>query len=137
MSTGAPTVRSLDNRMDDLEREFLIFRARMDTIVSLQKWIAGFAFASMLTVIIQMFSVSFYAGNLLEKVNTQGTAVGKFQDKIETQGTAIQEIKADLREVKKEITAQGTAFQEMKAELREIRKELGLVRDELKKLQKQ
>lgn len=98
MSTGTPTVRSLDTRIDDLEKEFLTFQARMDMIISLQKWIAGFVLATLVAVVIQTFSISFGAGRLQEKVENQAAAV-----------------------------------QEMKVELREIRKDLVVIREELQK----
>lgn len=62
MSTGMPTVRSLDTRIDDLEKEFLTFQARIDMIISLQKWIGGFVLATLVAVAIQTFSISFAAG---------------------------------------------------------------------------
>ena len=98
MSTGTPTVRSLDTRIDDLEKEFLTFQARIDMIISLQKWIAGFVLATLVAVVIQTFSISFGAGRLQEKVENQAAAA-----------------------------------QEMKVELREIRKDLAVIRDELQK----
>ena len=98
MSTGAPTVRSLDSRIDDLEKEFPTFQARMDMIVSLQKWITGFVLATLVTVIIQTFSISFAAGRLQEKVENEATAI-----------------------------------QEMKTELRDMRKDVGLIREDLQK----
>ena len=98
MSTGTPTVRSLDTRIDDLEKEFLTFQARIDMIISLQKWIAGFVLATLVAVVIQTFSISFGAGRLQEKVENQAAAA-----------------------------------QEMKVELREVRKDLAVIRDELQK----
>ena len=83
MSTGTPTVRSLDMRIDDLEKEFLTFPARMDRIVSLQKWVGGFVLATLVAVVIQTFSISFGAGRL--------------QEKVDNQATAIQEMKTELR----------------------------------------
>ena len=109
--------------MDDLEKEFLTFQARIDLIISLLKWIGGFVLAAILTIVVQTFAISFGAGRLLEKV--------------ENQGAAIQEMKTELRDVKKELAGQGAAIQEMKGELRDIRKDLLLIRDELKKLHKQ
>ena len=101
MSTGTPTVRSLDTRIDDLEKEFLTFQARIDMIISLQKWIGGFVLATLVAVVIQTFSISFGPGRLQEKVENQATAI-----------------------------------QEMKTELREIRKDLGFIRAELQKPKK-
>jgi hypothetical protein len=98
MSTGTPTVRSLDTRIDDLEKEFLTFQARIDMIISLQKWLGGFVLATLVAVVIQTFSISFAAGRLQEKVENQAAAI-----------------------------------QEMKTELREIRKELGIIREQLQK----
>jgi hypothetical protein len=65
-------------------------------IISLQKWIAGFVLAKLVAVVIQTFSISFGAGRLAEKVENQATAI-----------------------------------QEMKDELREIRKDLGIIRAKL------
>ena len=42
MSTAAPTIRSLDARVDDLEKEFRQFIAEMRSVVTLLKWIGGF-----------------------------------------------------------------------------------------------
>ena len=64
MSTGTPTVRSLDTRIDDIEKEFLTFQARIDMIISLQKWVAGFVLATLVAVVLQTLSISFAAGRL-------------------------------------------------------------------------
>jgi DNA repair exonuclease SbcCD ATPase subunit len=120
--TPETPAKSVEVRLGDLEKEFVVFQSRIDVIVSMLKWIGGFVAAALLAVVLQMFSVTFAAGRL--------------QEKVDAQGVTIQEMKTELREIKKELAAQGVAIQEMKAEIRDSRKDLALIRDELKKITK-
>jgi cell division protein FtsL len=91
MSAGAPTVRSLDARVDDLEKQFVQFKSRIELVISLLKWIGGFMVATIVTLIIQLVSISFSAG--------------KLQEKVDAQTTAIQELKQEIHDLRKDIAS--------------------------------
>ena len=55
MSTANPTVRSLDNRVDDLEKEFREFMAEMKKAVTFFKWLRAFHAAIFLMAVGMLF----------------------------------------------------------------------------------
>jgi len=77
------TVRDLDARVDDLEKSFLDLKVHMETMVMLGKWATGFAAATLVTVLIQSFSVAYSAGRLESDVSHQSTEINKLNDKVD------------------------------------------------------
>jgi chromosome segregation ATPase len=145
MSSGAPTVRSLDARVDDLETEFRQFMSELRIVVTLLKWIGGFSAATLLALIIQLFSISFAAGKLQERAESQATGMAKLQDKVDAHTSVLSKLeeraesqtaamaklqdKVDaqtiaLGKLQERAATQTAATQELKQAISEMRKDL-------------
>lgn len=124
MSTGAPTVRSLDARVDDLEKEFRGFMAEMGLVVTLLKWLGAFSATTLLALIIALFSIFFSAGQLQQKVDYQATAMGKLEDRVGKVEDRVGKLEDKVGRVEGKLETQITVLLELKQTIQELRKEV-------------
>src|SRR5437773_281217 len=100
MSTGAPTVRSLDERTDRQEKDFTAFKSRVEVVISLQKWLGMFMVATLVAVISHLLSISFAADKLEKQVEINGTEIQELKQEV---SSLKKEVRQEISDLKKEI----------------------------------
>lgn len=104
MPSGGPTVKSLDDRLDDLERSFADFKGRVETVVQLAKWIAGFAATTLITSIVLALSAVWSAGNMSAKLDAQADRIKDLAAVVEKQSASIDRLSQELAAVRTTLT---------------------------------
>jgi methyl-accepting chemotaxis protein len=104
MPTAGPTVKSLDERTDDLERSFTDFKDRVETMLQLAKWIAGFAATTLVTSTILALSAVWSAGSMSAKLDAHGKELDRMSATIDKQSAAIDKLAHEVTEVRLELS---------------------------------
>ena len=76
------TVKDLDTRLDEQDKAFAEFRGKVDTVISISRWLAALAAACLIGVVSQALSVSFAAGRIEGQVIQQGRSIDKLEERV-------------------------------------------------------
>jgi phage shock protein A len=104
------TVKDLDTRLDEYEQVFAEltanltefkaevreFRAEVRTLVTLGKWLAGFAAVAIFGMIAQTFAIARTAGALENQVNVHGLEIGRLREKTDQLSTSSARVEQKL-----------------------------------------
>jgi cell division protein FtsB len=94
------SVEKLTTSVEKLQHEFIEFKARIETFLSVGRWVAGIAGASFLTVVILVVNVAHTAGGIQSDVRTQSDRIGKLTDTTDRHEKELQLLRSDLAEIK-------------------------------------
>ena len=104
MPSAGPTVKSLDERVDDLERavhteitdlkvKLASFQSSMETSLNLAKWIGTLATGIIITLIGFGWQYSTASGELKQRVSGLEQRIEHLEQKVDTQGKQLEDLK--------------------------------------------
>jgi cell division protein FtsX len=132
-TTTAPTVRSLDDRIDDLEKQFIDFRARIESLLMLGKWATGFAAASFISVLLFLFSVTYSAGQLKERTDTTAAEVRELRMDVKKLSEEQQADRAEQKVIKVQLDQQKAQLDQQKAQLDQLSADVRAIKEAVTK----
>jgi chromosome segregation ATPase len=132
MAAAGPTVRSLDERVEDLEtsfaaidgrlremeKAFVELRAKIESALAFMKWLGAFAAVTFVSLLASLFLVVYSAGKFDQEVRTHGEKIQKLTADVDANTKGIQEVRAELALLRQDIGHMRQDMSEIKSLLK-------------------